>query len=201
MRSVLKFLAVALALLVLAGLCGCKKDTAPVKTDDTPGKTDGGREDEIIRLARTFRIYGAYDSGELFELRRQYDFMIYCLFTCELGESGVKGYGSVSAEDADARFAEVIGKYDVGGLKRTAYEPSQIQVIYYANGYYYVMLTDDSAMSYELVSFVPAKEGEGAFVAEVKIKGPEGEFCMALDLAENENGGFTVKKCRFEEYA
>ncbi len=167
-----------------------------------PKKTDGLSDKEtarIIELARTFRIFGEYDSEKGFELRR-YEYLVYSLTSWSLKESGdVKGYGRISCAEAEALAAGAV----VGAAAdqfRTKYKPNEIQVIYAIGDDYFVRLSNDGAYTYEIVSSSAAVGEDGARTGvrvTVKVTGGEADFSIALDLADDAETVFKVKKCEF----
>lgn len=193
----MKRIGIRLAALLLAVVLACA--FAACSDKKAGGLTEKERE-RVIELARTFRIFGEYDSEKGFEIRR-YEYLVYSLASWSLGESDeVKGYGRISCEDA-AALAKAAAVGVAEDSFRTKYKPNEIQVIYAIGDNYFVQLSNDKAYGFEItdVKGIPDENGEDTMVSvTVKVTGGEADFSIAFELVRDTESIFKVKKCEFQ---
>lgn len=199
-RSVLIITAFILAVAALAGISACGKSD-PVKDPAAPYTPTAKETAKIIELARAFRIYGDFDRDKVFPISKAEN-MIYCLYTCSLPESDVRGYGKVAFSEADELIERTL-ELDISGSMRTKFKPNEIQLVYSVGENYYVFRTDDSGFVYEITAaeLIFGETGERTGVrATVKITDPDGAFSITLDLNDDDMFVFTVKKSQVQFY-
>lgn len=188
--------ALILALFFVLCLAACGSNSG---TRSETGLTRA-EEERIIELARAFRIYGDFDADKEFPIT-QYEYMVYSLCSPVLPESTVKGYGVISLEEADRMFKAAVGDYTIPNLRRTAFEPNEIQVIYYIGENYYVLRTDDSSYDYSVIRSKVLTDDSGARTgvsAAVRVTGSEGSVDIVFELTDGGEDLFRVRKCQIQ---
>lgn len=188
-RIFIRLAAIGLAVVLACAFAAC-----------TGKKAEGLTEKEtarVVELARTFRIFGEYDSEEGFELRR-YEYLVYSAASWRLKESGdFKGYGRISHEEAK-KLAEGAAVGAAADTLYTKYKPSEIQAVFTIGDDYFVQLSDDSAYEYEVSSVKVLKDENGSrtgVLVIVGVTGGESDFSVSLELKDDAENVFKVKKC------
>ncbi|MBO4384487.1 MAG: hypothetical protein J5854_03615 [Clostridia bacterium] len=198
-RYLMIITAAVLALAALSGCASCGKKVPDAETGAyTPTAKEAAR---ITELARAFRIYGEFNKDDSFPASKTEN-MIYCLYTCALPESDIRGYGKVAITDTDELIARMLG-LDASGIVRTKYKPNEVQLVYTVGDYYYIYRTDDSDFTYEITEASVVRDDSGARTgvrATVKITDSEGAFSIVFELADDDKLVFTVDRSSIQYY-
>ncbi|MCR5611563.1 MAG: hypothetical protein K6F68_07050 [Clostridiales bacterium] len=197
-RAITRALALLLAAALLMGLSACRGKTPAADTAYTPTAKEAKK---ITELAKAFRIYGAYDADKGVPASKAEE-LIYCIYTCVLPESDVRGYGKVAISETDELIKRMIG-FDAKAMMRTKYKPSEVQLIYTVGDSYCVFRSDSSKYVFEITraDLVLNEAGEREGVkAIVKVTGAAGVFSLSLTLKDDDMFVFTVRKCEVQYY-
>lgn len=147
----------------------------------------------ILELAAAFRQFGEYDRSEGVTFDKL-EYIVFCMFADKVKESEPEGFGSVSAEEADRAIQGVFGNITIMDVMRREYDEEAEQTYYFKDGEYKVMITDNSAYTYSIVSAETAEDGKVTAQVEVKRGGAD-ELTLTLTLQPNGEYVYRVEKC------
>lgn len=202
MRKALRITALILALVSIAALCGCHKEETPVKPEK--GEKTALTEEQTARaveIARAFDLFGECDIEKGLELRRV-EYMVYCMYTGTLAESGVEGYGMVDKDEADDMLAKLFKGFEPKSMIRTKYDASKDQDYYLSEGRYFVRLTDTSGYEFKVTEAHELVDQKGARLGDVVlvsvIKDGAADKTIKLELIDSDTAVYSIRKCSFE---
>lgn len=196
-RFLLRAAALVLCAVFALSAMGCGK-SGNNDNGDKSGERFGLNETQyanLTRLASAFRVFGEYDpsQGVTFE---KMEYIVFCYFSAYIEESSPAGFGTVSAEEADAAIQRIFGKLTIMDVMRRKYDADGDQTYYFKNGSYKVMITDDSAFTYRITSLDKSGEdGEVTYKAVIDVLRDNSRQLQLNFELRPDGDDFYVKKC------
>lgn len=188
-----KLTSIALALLFMAALFAapaCKKPQQGEENTEFPNEKQTAN---IIAIAEAFYEYGEEYGPEHALSFSELEKFVWYLYNGEL-TADASGFGSVPADEADARLRSFFG---LSPVLRTYQRQDAEQNYYYKNDRYYIRV---SGPSYERGGITSAvKNEDGTYSVRVSLFSDKG-FETVLDFIFNVEGDDTrvVSVTRFE---